>query len=197
MKKLVLAMACVLSLGLLASCKQGTQDVNVKNSADTEAYFYYGTGNFSAVCAKKSTPAATTGSQSWEADSDTKKSLSYNEKKQPASIKWSTDAEKVEGNNKKFTLTIPYVYDSNTNTGADTVSDLKYDVFTVTIEKIAGKYYVSDANEDANTNEATFTEVEFSENKGPDSSEFTLKSIGVKSVEGQTWTISNITFKRK
>lgn len=42
MKKLVLAMACVLSLGLLASCKQGVQDVNLQNQDKTEAGEFYG-----------------------------------------------------------------------------------------------------------------------------------------------------------
>ena len=194
MKKLVLAMACVLSLGLLASCKQGTQDVNLKNQAATESNDYLGKASFTASLQKRETSDTTTGAKKWVAD-DTKKSLSYSEHQGWASVSWGASRDKVEGNYKSYTLNIPYVYDSDTNTGANNVSDLEYGTITLYIYKIGDKYYTNSANYSPDTTNATRAEVKFSKGN-PESSEFTIDSIGVYYAKSNYWTISNITFKR-
>ncbi len=196
MKKLVLAMACVLSLGLLASCKQGTQDVNLKNQAASENFTYYGSASFSA--AKKSIivdTSSTVGAKKFDAVSNT--SMSYSDKQQLASISWNTsNYDKTESNYKTYTLVVPYVIDSDTTANANNLSDLSYGKFTIVIYKIGSKYYTDSANKDPTTNAATRAEVEFADSNRPDSEKFTIKSLGVLADDAANWEITNLTFTR-
>ena len=197
MKKLVLAMACVLSLGLLASCKQGTQDVNLKNQAATEGFRYFGSVSFSAAKQNIVADNTTTGTSKFEA-STAKTSMTYSDKEKFASISYRVDLDKPEGNFKTYTLGIPYVIDSDTDTNL--ASDLTYGSFTVNIYKIGDKYYTDDANKDATTGNKTKAEVKFSKGN-PESETFTIESLGVLKYTSNNpapdnWSVSNITFTR-
>ncbi len=191
MKKLVLAMACVLSLGLLASCKQGTQDVNLKNQAASEEFRYFGSVSFSASKQNIEVDNTTTGTYKFTA-STAKTSMTYSDKEKFAQVSYKVDVDKPEGNFKVYNLLIPYVIDSNTET--NTVSDLSYGSFTVNIYKIGDKYYTDDANKDATTGSKTKAEVKFSKGN-PESETFTIESLGVLASPAN-WSVSNITFTR-
>lgn len=196
MKKLVLAMACVLSLGLLASCKQGTQDVNLKNQAATESYRYDGPASFSATkMVLEADSNSTVGAYKFTA-STAKTSMVYSDKRTLATISWKLGSDKVEGV-KTYDLYIPYVIDSDTD--SNNLSDLSYGAFTINIYKIGDKYYTDSANVDptiANNNgwnnATTRAEVKFSKGN-PESETFTIESVGVLT---NGWSVSNITFTR-
>ncbi len=189
MKKLVLAMACVLSLGLLASCKQGTQDVNVKNAADTEAYLYYGSASFSASAKTDVVDDAAAGTRKWAAADN--KSLEYSEQKKMASITWGTNYEKTESNYKSYSLSIPCRYCADTTA---TNKSYTYPNISVTIYKIGSKYYTDNANYDAKSTNPNRAEVTFSKGN-PESETFTIASLGVI-YAGSYFDVSNITFTR-
>ena len=191
MKKLVLAMACVLSLGLLASCKQGTQDVNVKNQESSEVYQYYGTVSFSASAKTSVVDDASAGTYKWDAAEH--KSLEYSEQKGQAWIGWGTDREKRESNYKYYTLEIPYKYCTNTEA---TIKSYSYRTATINIYKIGNKYYTNNANLDAKSTTANRAEVTFSKGN-PESETFTIASLGVIDAGSSNYfDVSNITFTR-
>jgi hypothetical protein len=185
MKKLVLAMACVLSLGLLASCKNGVQDVNVKNANDTALFSNVGKTTFTAT---KQTVSGTATPYTW-ADA-TGVTVSESAYKYASSIQATKDQEAVTSNiEKKWTLKIAY---KTTLTGATTSSEA---VATVNIYKIGSNYYADDAFESAATGTGVATKesaVKFTEGD-PESDTFTIESLGV--VGGIKF--SNIKFTKK
>ena len=107
MKKLVLAMACVLSLGLLASCKQGTQDVNLKNQEFSTNSQYVGDASFSAAFVQLGTADATTGVQPYVADTTTtNQSVAYSNAEAFASISWSKGSQSESTNYETYTFIV-------------------------------------------------------------------------------------------
>ena len=177
-------MACVLSLGLLASCKQGVQDVNLKNANDTESFANVGKTTFTAV---KQTRSGTAIPYAWtDATGITVSESAY---KFASSIKATKEQEAVTSNvEKTWTLKIAY---KTTTTGATTSDET---VATVKIYKIGSNYYTDDAFESTATGSAVATReaaVKFTEGD-PESDTFTIESLGV--VDGIKF--SNIKFTK-
>ena len=198
MKKLVLAMACVLSLALLASCKQAAsvQDVNLKNQEFSTNSQYYGDASFSAAFVKLAAAAdATTGITAYEADTaTTNQSVAYSNAEAFASVSWSKGSQSESTNYETYTFKLPYVYNSNTTATTNTSGVLSYGVWTFNIEKIGDAYYTTDVVTNSQTGK--LTKVEFSEGDF-DASEFVIKSLGVKTVGTKSVSLSNIKFTRK
>ena len=189
MKKLVLAMACVLSLGLLASCKNGTQDVNLKNQAATEGYAFYGDVAGTFVCQK------TTGSGDSLAytaeDATVHATLAPSSNWAFSSLSWSTSTDKVDTNYTTYTLIIKFAHNTGA-TNAVSTADTK----TFTIYKIGDKYYTdSFTTSPSSTKKA---EVKFTEGT-PEDSKFTIESLGIISTENNSsekYSATGITFTR-
>ena len=203
MKKLVLAMACVLSLALLASCKQAAsvQDVNVKNQESTAASIFYGDASFTASFVTGGTADGTTGVVPYIADtSATNKSVAYSNAKRYASIKWEQNTETVDTNVKTYTFELPVVYNPATNATTGTQTQLVYKTLKFNIAKLGDDYY-ADLTTDASLGDKV-TKIEFSDGN-PESSEFTIKSLGVPGTDRNgnalpfTVSLSNIKFTRK
>ncbi len=196
MKKLVLAMACVLSLALLASCKQAAsvQDVNLKNQEFSTTSKYVGTASFTATFMTLDTANtnATTGVTPYKVDTTvTTKSFVYSELGNgPATVSWNK-SEAESSNYEEYTITIPYVY--NANTASSAVSNLTYGTFGLPVAKIGDDYY---AKIKTDSTAAKFTKLEFTEGN-PEESKFTLKTAGIVIAQGETISLSNITFERK
>ena len=189
MKKLVLAMACVLSLGLLASCKQGVQDVNLQNQEKTETYEAKGTVTFDAA---RVVPTGTFPSKSWTTTgAPANTSLSATTAKAFAKVVKSKSFDTRDSNYEEYTITFDVVYNENT-TSANTVLDYSSTDKTVTLYKIGDKWYTDNANIDANYNSTTKALVEFSE--GDPTGNFTIKSLGTVAWGTGNWSITNFKF---
>ena len=191
MKKLVLAMACVLSLGLLASCKQGVQDVNLQNQEKTEAYEAKGTVTFDAA---RVVTTGTFPSKSWTTtNAPTNTSLSATTAKAFAKVEKTKKFDSRDSNYEEYTITFDVVYDGDT-TSANNV--LSYSTGkTVTLYKIGDKWYTDDANIDANYTSTTKALVEFAEGSEP-TGNFTIKSLGTVAWGTGNWSISNFKFTK-
>lgn len=195
MKKLVLAMACVLSLGLLASCKNGVQDVNLKNQEKTEAYSVKGATTFTAAL---KTQSGSFPSTTWTASSTTTKSLAGSEVVQFSTVEKTKGSDTVDSNYELYTLTIAYAYNANTSATNPTYT---YGTKAIKIYKIGDKWYTEDGNNDANywSSSATAAErkavVEFSEGD-LSASTFTIKSLGVVNIASDTWELTNVKFTK-
>ena len=190
MKKLVLAMACVLSLGLLASCKNGTQDVNLKNQAKTEVYSAKGTVTFTAAAKAQGTEAF--GSKTWVAGT-ANQSLAGSEVVQFSTVEKDVNRDSVDANYEQYKLTIAFAYCANTTA---TTPSYSYGTKEINLYKIGDKWYTDDANRDANYNAERKAVVEFSE--GDPTGNFTIKSLGVVDF-GSTaglWEVTGLKFTK-
>ena len=130
MKKLVLAMACVLSLGLLASCKNGVQDVNVKNANDTEGALFVGTVELTATPVQSNTST-----KAWEASTPANDAFAVGP--QHATVAWATSSEKYDTNVKNFTLKFYVEYNGDTTSTSHNPS---YVEKSVTFYSVGDKY---------------------------------------------------------
>ena len=189
MKKLVLAMACVLSLGLLASCKNGTQDVNLKNQAKTELYSVKGATTFTAALKQVD---GTFPSKTWKAD-DAKKSLAGSEVVKFSKVERDANHDSFDTNYDLYKFTIAYAYCGATDATNKTYT---YGTKEINLYKIGETWYTDDANRDANydTNAERRAKVEFSE--GDPSGNFTIKSLGVISIADNTWELTDVKFTK-
>ena len=194
MKKLVLAMACVLSLGLLASCKQGVQDVKLTNQEKTESSKYVGTTTFSAT-KKTITGTAANGTVTYAYTDATGYTISANAKLFKSSVQKSKSYDTVESNVEgSWTLTVSY---DETYTVGGTSTTSKGNTVSFTIYKVGDKYYCDNANyaltSSTSTSTAATTETEVTFTAGsPDEAEFTVTGLGIKN--SILW--SSISFKR-
>ena len=200
MKKLVLAMACVLSLALLASCKQAasTQDVNVKNANDTQGSSFACDASFAAAFVTPGTADATTGVAGFVADTaTTNQSVAFSNAEQFASISWSKSYETLDSNYTEYTLMLPYVYNSNTAATTNKASYLTYGKFGgnngIKIWKLGDDYYATLTTDSTGDK---VTKLEFTEGN-PEASEFVIKSFGVWTVGSKKVSLSNVKFTRK
>ncbi len=184
MKKLVLAMACVLSLGLLASCKQGTQDVNVKNSADSEKTAFAGTVSLSATPVYPDTT-----DKAWKATAAANDAFSVGP--QFATIEWESGAEKVDTNFSAFTLKFNVDYNSDTTS---TTYNPVYDEATIKFIKVGDKYYTYSKN--VNANGTVDSKVELTVTGNPKEGKFTIDGSFIASLDSNTAQISQIKFEK-
>ena len=107
MKKLVLAMACVLSLGLLASCKQGVQDVNLQNQEKSEKTVYVGKTTFTAT--KQQVNASTTAPVTYSIGDASGYTISANAKLFKSKVESDKDRDTYTSNiEKSWKLTVCY-----------------------------------------------------------------------------------------
>ena len=179
MKKLVLAMACVLSLGLLASCKQGVQDVNLQNQEKTTEFKNVGKVTFTSIAQKEITGAGTTASP-YAISDVTGQSFTASDYKFASEISATKDKDALTSNVEgSWTFNIAFKQ-SWTNGSAEVV-------VPVTIYKVAGKYYTDKANMTLTTS-GTFKAtreavVTFSEGD-PESDTFTIDSLGIAPTSG-------------
>ena len=183
MKKLVLAMACVLSLGLLASCKQGTQDVNLKNQEKSQSFEYKGTVTVSATLVQTSDDG-----KSYVSKSVTPMpSLSGSEYKGFATLTWGTSYDTRESNYTEYTLKFYTEY----NSGATNATTQYNDVSTLTFYKIGDNFYYDNYK----SSPTATGKVKLDLPKGkPGDSEFTISSLGYISSNSETWKIENLKF---
>ena len=170
MKKLVLAMACVLSLALLASCKQeAATDIAVNNQEFSTRTSYIGTVAVTADPvslnttdhAYKSTTSTTDG---FKVDSAF------------ATVEWSEGAENTSSNYKVFTLSFKGAIDADTT---DNTLPTSYSSYSVKFYEIGDKYYVEASSVDSNNNVTTAKKEIELEDGDPASGSFTFKNIGV------------------
>ena len=191
MKKLVLAMACVLSLALLASCKQdAASSISVSNQEFQEGSIYYGDFSFTAAPKEAGTPV--NGVTPFVAATGAAKdvSLAYSSKKKFGSISWGETADKVNTNYTTYSLTIPYAYCD------DTTADPKvyaYSSVTLQIYEIGGEYFYDNYIADA-TNGANKTKLDV---EGSLDGEFKIASIGVVNVGTSFFEIKDLSFEAK
>ena len=201
MKKLVLAMACVLSLALLASCKQAasTTDVNLKNQEFQTASNFYGDASFAAAFVTLDTANATTGISAYKADTaTTNQSVAYSSAKQLAKISWSENSQSESTNYETYTFVVPFVWNSNTAATTNTSGVLAYGTWTFTIEKIGDDYFAKITNDSTGSN---WTKLEFTDGN-PEASEFVIKSLGVVDADPsdsgvKSVSLTNVKFTRK
>ncbi len=186
MKKLVLAMACVLSLGLLAvSCKQSVPEADGK----TEAYYVKGTVTFDAA---RVVTTGTFPSKSWTTTgAPTNTSLSATTAKAFARVSKTNQYESVDSNFDQYTVTFDVVYDDDTTSSTNVLS-YPTASSSVTLYKIGDKWYTDSANIDANYSSTTKALVEFSE--GDATGNFTIKSLGTVNWGTGNWSITNFKF---
>ena len=181
-------MACVLSLGLLASCKNGTQDVNLKNQAATEGYAFYGDVAGTFVCQK------TTGSGDSLAytaeDATVHATLAPSSNWAFSSLSWSTSTDKVDTNYTTYTLKVQFA-SSSTATNATSSSANK----TFTFYKLGDKYYMDDFVAGPQT--AQTKKAELTLTGSPEDSEFTVADLGYITVGSNTFTAKDVKFTRK
>ena len=193
MKKLVLAMACVLSLGLLASCKQGVQDVNLQNQEKSEKTAYVGKTTFTAT---KQTITGTTanGTTTYAFTDASGYTISANAKLFKSKVESDKDRDTYTSNiEKSWKLTVCY---DETYTVGGTSTTTKGQTVEFNIYKIGDKYYSDDANyaltSSTSTSTAATTETELTLTASPDDAEFTVTGLGIKN--NIKW--SSITFTR-
>ena len=188
MKKLVLAMACVLSLGLLASCKQGVQDVSVKDANDTEASAFYGEVEGTFTCQK------TTGSGDTLAytadDAATHATLAPSSNWKFSEISWKKESEKVDTNYTTYTLTVQF---AKSSTASNATSEEKAKTFT--FYKIGDKYYMNDYVSGPQASQTK--KAELSLTGTPEDSEFTVADFGYIAFGSDVFTAKNVKFTRK
>ena len=182
MKKLVLAMACVLSLGLLASCKQGVQDVNLQNQEKTEGFDFFGTVVVAADPVSLDTTAHAYKSTSSTTDGFVVDGF--------ATVSWTKAADTVTSNYKSFTIKFSGATDNNTS---DTAKPSSYSDKTVTVYVINNEYYVKSSDVDANNNVTTGKTKLTLSSGDPETGSFTLTGFGVTS-ENIDLSISSIAF---
>ncbi len=186
MKKLVLAMACVLSLALLASCKQAasTQDVNLKNQAASEAGSYKGTVTLTADAGSYS--AAT-----WTSTASTTDGFLVGPNY--ATISWDKNRDNVGTNYKSFTLTFDVFYATDT---AATSNGSSYTSTSISFDKVGDDYYYYTTVGTANGAKKVLNKLELVDGD-PASGSFTLKGWGQISLDSQTANVSQIKFEVK
>ena len=187
MKKLVLAMACVLSLGLLASCKNGVQDVNVKNANDTEGAAFAGTIALTADAVDGGTTAYT---------STTSTTDGFLVGPQHAIVSWKKDVEKGDGNITELSIVFYAKY--VLNTGATTTYTYgDSDKVTLKLLKIGDNWYNEAALEAASTGEKSAPKKIEKVEGDPLTGSFTFEGLGVSSQIASTKaTISKIVFTK-
>ena len=192
MKKLVLAMACVLSLGLLASCKQGVQDVNLQNQEKSEKTVYVGKTTFTAT--KQQVNASATAPVTYSIGDASGYTISANAKLFGSKVESDKDRDTYTSNiEKSWTLTVCY---DETYTYGGTSTTTKGQTVSFKIYKVGDKYYCDDANyaltsSSSNTTAAT-PETVLTLTGSPDDAEFTVTGLGIKN--NIKW--SSITFTR-
>ena len=183
MKKLVLAMACVLSLALLASCKQAasTQDVNLKNQEKAESYAWKGAVTLTADAVSGTTAYTSTAA----ADG-------FTVGPQFAEIKWSEGADTLDSNYKDFALTFYADYNNNT---AATNYNPSWALVTLNFSKIADKYYVQYTA--PSTIGSTTVVKAVTVDGDPLSGEFTISTdTWYETIDTQTANITKVVFKK-
>ena len=186
MKKLVLAMACVLSLGLLASCKQGVQDVSVKDANDTEASKFYGEVEGTFTCQKLSSSG-----DAYTADDATiHTTLAPSSNWEFSEISWTKDSEKLDTNYTTYTLTVQFTK-STTASNATSAAAKK----TFTFYKLGDKYYMN--NYVSGPQNSQTKKAELSLTGTPEDSEFTVADFGYITVGSNTFTAKDVKFTRK
>ena len=185
MKKLVLAMACVLSLALLASCKQAasTQDVNLKNQEKSESSAYIGALTVSADPVSLDTTA-----HAYKSTTSTTDAFVVNGF---ATVKWEESSDTKDTNYKLFTISYEGAIDS---VNTDTALPTSYSTKTIEIYLIGGEYYVLTSNVDANNNVTTGKTKIKLESGDPASGSFEFTGLGVLANDTSI-SYSKITFK--
>ena len=190
MKKLVLAMACVLSLALLASCKQAasTQDVNLKNQAATEVSTYKldVTGTFALQ-----TTTGTGTSTAYTADTTANHAtLVPSDAFGFSEITCDINRDKVDANYKQWTLKVMFAHNTGASGAANTSAKK-----TFTIYKLGDKYYIDDYK----SSYFTTGRAELTVTGSLDDAEFTIASLGFISPDNssEVYSSGSITFKRK
>ena len=183
MKKLVLAMACVLSLGLLASCKQGVQDVNLQNQEKSEASEYYGSVTGTFAIQKVSTDG-----KSYEADTAAKDTLVGSDVWKFSKLSWTESSQTTDTNYKTYTLKAEFAYNSN----ATTTTEAESKSASIEIYEINGKFYYNDYA--ASPISTKRTEIKLTGT--PADSEFTIETLGYITVNNKVWSTKDIKFKR-
>ena len=205
MKELVLAMACVLGLGMLAaSCKQGTQDVNLTNQQKTEATEFRGTAAVSATAKSvtDTTPTATTRNYAFTATTGVSvvaTGLKFDAKLTTEKKSDAYDSN-VEG---AWKLVVPFVRKTTTTNGnVTTITEVPTSA-TLNFYKIGDKYFFDDgvysvANATSTSVKSTKEkEVTLGEGQSFDDGKVTINGIGlIKAADDNYYDVASITFTR-
>ena len=182
MKKLVLAMACVLSLALLASCKQeaASSDVTVKNQVANQSYTYK--GNVSGTFTPQKTESG-----KWVKDADAEDKLSTSSTWGYSEISWTID---MGDNYQDYLLTAELAYK------ADSSSDPEPAQLSWTIYKLGDKYYIDDYQGADQTVAPAKAEIKIKDDGSLEDDEFVITDLGIVGSNGVTWKVTDLKFAK-